>query len=102
MKNSTTTDFTKRCDILGDFWVAYRDEESFHDFFRYNALGLSLAFVASIKLVTLVSEREYDELPTAEDYINETWDLFLAILEIEDEGFDTLEDIMPTEPEEEE
>jgi hypothetical protein len=98
MSDSITTEFTKRCDILGEFWIAYRDEESFHDFFRYNALGLSLAFMLSVNLVTPVLER--DDLPTAEEYINETWGLFLAILELEDEGFDTLADIMPTEPEE--
>ena len=31
--------------------------------------------------------------PTLEQYINETWDLFLEALDIEDAGFDDLQDL---------
>jgi hypothetical protein len=64
----------------------YKHDEMFGDFIEYNDLGLPLAFA--------VSEGIIPSSPLAEQYINETWDLFIAGLEIEDTGFESLEEIL--------
>ena len=61
----------------------------FEDFIEYNDLGLPLAFA--------FAEGVINHTPTLEQYINETWDLFLEGLAIEDEGFARLEDIFVEE-----
>jgi hypothetical protein len=64
----------------------YRGDEEFQDFVEYNDLGLPLAYALAESIIK--------KTPLAEQYINESFDLFLAGLEIEDEGFETLEDIL--------
>jgi hypothetical protein len=81
-----TTIYSKRCDILSDLWMNYRDEEDFLDFIEYNDLGLPLAH--------FISEGIVSSAPMAEQYVNETWNLFIAALEIEDVGFSTLEEVL--------
>ena len=64
----------------------YRDDEEFTDFFEYNDLGLPLSYLLAENVVAVT--------PMAEAFINETFDLLLAALEMEDTGFDTLDDMM--------
>lgn len=64
----------------------YREDEALEDFMDYNDIGLPLAYLISTDVV--------DMSPKAEVYIEETWHLFLASLEIEDTGFTTLEEIL--------
>jgi Zn-dependent M28 family amino/carboxypeptidase len=67
-------------------WVEYKHDTKFQDFFDYNDLGLPLAYAISTQIVSSST--------LAENFINETFDLFLEVLDIEeDTGFDTLEDI---------
>lgn len=80
------TSFENKCNILADLWMDYRDDEEFKDFLEYNDLGLPIAYAISNKIVS--------SLPMAEKFIEETFDLFLASLEIEDTGFESLEDIL--------
>ena len=86
MSESTTTPFSNKCEILGQLWMDYRGDEEFQDFVEYNDLGLPLAYA--------LAENIIKKTPLAEQYINESFDLFLAGLDIEDEGFETLEDIL--------
>jgi hypothetical protein len=81
-----TSDYSSRCDILSDLWMNYRDEEDFKDFIEYNDLGLPLAH--------FISEGIVSSAPMAEQYINETWNLFIAALEIDDTGFESLEQVL--------
>jgi hypothetical protein len=85
MSEATPTPFSNRVSILADLWLNYRYDEEFQDFAEYNDLGLPLAFAIDNKVV--------DETPKAVAFINETWDLFMASLEIDDTGFDNLNDI---------
>jgi len=81
--------FSDRCGILGQFWFEFRDDEKLADFISYNDIGLPLAWFIATGVVT--------PNPMAEDYINETFELFLAALEIteeEIEGLDTFTDIL--------
>jgi hypothetical protein len=79
------TEFANKCEILGHFYSQYRDESDFADFMEFNDLGLPLAY--------FVSENLCDVSDDGVRYINETFDLFIASLEINDTGFTSLEDV---------
>ena len=83
---NTNTDFSSRCNILGDLWLNYKGEADFSDFIDYNDIGLPLAFAISQEIV--------DVTEMATTYINETWDLFLESLGVKDTGFSTLDEIL--------
>jgi hypothetical protein len=86
LSDSTATPFASRCDILGELWVAYKGDPEFEDFISYNDLGLPLAYAISTDIVKTS--------PKAEMFINETWEVLLSGLEIADEGYDSLDDIL--------
>jgi hypothetical protein len=80
------TPFDVRCEILSDLWMDHRHQEDFEDFISYNDLGLPLAFLINENLVTPAE--------LAKNMINETFDLFIAAMETEDTGFDSLDDLL--------
>jgi hypothetical protein len=82
----TETTFENQASILSELWVQYKGEEEFEDFFEYNDLGLPLAFAFAQGIVTHTAELE--------KYIGETWKLFLEGLEVEDTGYESLEDLL--------
>lgn len=84
--NNNETNYFTKCEILAQLWLDYREDEEFQDFTEYNDLGLPLAFAISKGIV--------NDTPISNAMITETWDLFLAGLEIEDAGFDSLEEIL--------
>lgn len=79
------TTFENKCGILGELWMSYRADPEFQDFISYNDLGLPLGFLVSENLV-----RPND---LAKNMVDETFDLLLAAMSIEDEGFESLEDV---------
>jgi hypothetical protein len=81
------TNFATQCDILAKVWLENRTDEQFEDFFEYNDLGLPLAYFISNGIVS--------GTPQAEEIIQETFDSLLETLEIEDTGFDGLEEMLP-------
>ncbi len=81
---SMTTQETK-AEILSDLWLGYKNDQNFEDFFAYNDLGLPLAYAVANGIVKATE--------LSNKFINETFDLLLASLEIEDEGYDGLDDI---------
>jgi hypothetical protein len=84
-----SVDFSDKCGILGQFWFEFRDDDKLEDFISYNDIGLPLAWFIATGVVTAN--------PMAEDYINETFDLFLGALEVTEEevdGMDNLESIL--------
>lgn len=83
-----TTSFDNKVIILADLWLNYRSDSEFEDFIQYNDLGLPLAYAISEGIV------KPTELAT--NFINETFDLLLAGLDVEDTGFDILDDIFST------
>lgn len=87
----TTTSFSNRCFILGELWIGYRDAEEFQDFVEYNDLGLPLAYALANDIVVSTAN--------AEMLIDETWELFLGALEMEDTGFDNLDDVLGVDSE---
>lgn len=80
------TTFESICSILGDLWMDYKSDKYFKDFIEYNDIGLPIAFLIDNELV------EPSKLAT--QYVYETWDIFLAALEIkEDIGWQSLEEV---------
>lgn len=80
-------DFESKCEILGDLWIEYKDDEAFTEFIEYNDLGLPLAYSVSASLAS-VSE-------LGEKYINETWDLLIEALGLDGHVFwDSLEHML--------
>lgn len=82
-------EFTTRCAILGQFWYEFRDDEELNPFMRYNDVGLPLAWFISTGVV--------DPRPMAEDYINETFTMFLDAMEVtenEVSEVDSLDDLL--------
>jgi hypothetical protein len=83
------TTFDNKVSILADLWMTYRDDEDFSEFVDYNDLGLPLAY--------LIDQNIVDKTDKATLFINETFDLLLASLEIdEDTGFENLDDLLDT------
>lgn len=80
------TDFSSICQILGSLYSNYREDKNFKDFIEFNDLGLPLAYLAKENLC----EPSDDGVR----YITETWELFLAGLNIKDEGFEDLEQLL--------
>lgn len=81
-----STNIETKCEILSDLWIDYRGEETFEDFIEYNDLALPLAFAVANSIVNIT--------PKAEMFISESFELLLAALGIEDEGFESLEDML--------
>jgi hypothetical protein len=81
-----TTTFDNKALILGQLWINYKVEDEWMDFFVYNDLGLPLAFA--------YAEGVINHTTTLEQYVNETWDLFLEGLDVEDIGFEDIRDLL--------
>ena len=86
MTEKPTTHFSNKCDILAELWGEYKNDVQFEDFIEYNDLGLPLAYSISTGIIPVS--------PRAEMFVNETFDLFLVALERQDEGFESLEDLL--------
>lgn len=80
------TSFETKAQILGELWINYKGDDEWVDFFEYNDMGLPLAFAFAEGIVNHTN--------TLEQYINETWFLFLEGLDIEDTGFEDISDLL--------
>ena len=86
MSEQTNTPLSNRTDILADLWIRHKDDPEFIDFVSYNDLGLPLAYALSHGIVDMTEQVEM--------FINETWDLLIGALNIEDTGFETLDEVL--------
>jgi hypothetical protein len=81
------TSFDNKCAILAEIFLDYRDDDEFDDFREYNDIGLPLAYAIHAEIITKTDR--------AETFINETFDLLLAGLGIdEDTGFGSVRDLL--------
>lgn len=81
--------FSDKCGILGQFWFEYRDDDKLGEFISYNDVGLPLAWFIATGVVT--------PNPIAEDYVNETFNLFIAALNVSEDELgevDNLNDLL--------
>jgi hypothetical protein len=86
MSEITTTPFSNKCSILGELWLNYRSDAEFDDFREYNDLGLPIAYAIANDIVKSTD--------LAKAFVEETFDLLLATLEVDDSGFDTLDELL--------
>lgn len=82
------TNIEKQCEILANFYLNYKTDGSAKDFIEFNDIGLPLAFLTSEGLCTPTDQ--------AIIYINETFNILLGSMGLEDTGFDSLEHILDT------
>ncbi len=78
--------FENKITILAELWMNYRDDEDLQDFLDYNDLGLPLAYLLMNEIV----------LPTLQShiYIDETYNLFIASLQVEDREWESLDELL--------
>jgi hypothetical protein len=82
-----STTFDNKCAILSDVWINFRFDSQFTDFIQYNDLGLPLAYA--------ITEGIAKPAELSNKFIDETFDLLLAALNIEeDTGFSSLDDML--------
>ena len=84
----TVTDFWERCLILSEFAIRY--EEEYQEFIEFNDIGFPLAYFNA----------EHLALPSIDGmkYVDETWTLLLAEMDVEDTGFEDLDDLINNIP----
>jgi hypothetical protein len=80
------TDFSSICDILGELYANYKEDNEFKDFIEFNDLGLPLAYMVRENLATPSDD--------GARYIVETWEIFLASLKLKDTGFTDLDSVL--------
>lgn len=81
-----STTYNDKTTILADLWMNYRQDEEFTDFVEYNDLGLPLAYLIDNSIV--------ESSPLAEKFINETFELLLGALNVEDNGYESMDDLL--------
>jgi hypothetical protein len=86
MSDITTTLYSSKCDILADLWLNYRSDDEFQDFVEYNDLGLPIAYAISNNIVKSTD--------MAQRFVEETFDLLLAGIKVEDTGFESLDQML--------
>ena len=86
MSEITTTPFSNKCEILGELWLKYRSEEEFEDYIEYNDLGLPIAYAIANDIVKSTD--------MAKAFVEETFDLLLAGLGVDDNGWDNLDELL--------
>jgi hypothetical protein len=76
MSDTPTNHFSRKCEILADIWLNYRDDEQLKDFIEYNDIGIPLAYAVAEELAkpTEIGVR----------YVEETYALLLESLDLED------------------
>lgn len=87
-----TTDFSNKVQILASFYMNYRDEKNVSDFIEFNDLGLPLAFLSAEGLAEITEQ--------GIQYIEETWNLLMDMFEIEDTGFESLDQLLDSKTKE--
>lgn len=78
--------YSNKVSILSELWLDYRGDEEFQDFIEYNDLGLPLAYAINAGIV--------ESTDLSARFIEESFDILLAGLDIDDIGFETLEELL--------
>jgi hypothetical protein len=86
MTENTSTTYSNKLAILAELWLDYRTDTEFQDFVEYNDIGLPLAYVINNNIVSSTD--------IAEKFVDETFELLLAGLEVKDTGFESMEDLL--------
>ena len=82
------TNIETQIDILGNFYINYKEDKGIKEFIEFNDIGLPLAY--------LTSEGLCQPTEIAIAYIQETFNMLLATMGIEDIGFESLDHLLDT------
>jgi hypothetical protein len=82
------------CEILGSLYANYKQDDDLKDFIEFNDLGLPLAYFVSEELCQVSDD--------GARYITETWQLFLASMDLQDTGWDSLDQMFAAKIEDDE
>lgn len=74
-------DIVEKVGALSTLWVEFKEDEDFEAFVKYNDVGLPLAYFLEEGLCTELS-------PLGEQYIIETFDMMLGLIEVTEEEID--------------
>jgi len=86
-----STDFSIKCEILGDVHIEAGWNKELTEFKEYNDLGLPLAYAVSKQLIELKKE--------GTDFVEETWKLLCQMLQVDPEGdYEDSDDILDKSP----
>jgi hypothetical protein len=80
------TTFDNKCIILADLWLNYKGDVEFQSFIEYNDLGLPLAYAIANGIIE-PSEK-------ATNFITETFALLIDGLDVEDNDYKSLDDLL--------
>ena len=86
MTSPGNTTYESMVSIMSGLWLDYRDDEAFAELFDYGDLAFPLAFALQYGII--------DTTERAEAMIREVFGLLLDTLEAEDEGFDSLNELL--------
>jgi len=74
-------EFADKAGVIGQLWIEFRNDEDFSAFMEYNDLGCPLAYMVAEGIVKEVT-------PLGEEMINETFKMFLELLDVEESVID--------------
>lgn len=94
------TPFSKKCEILGDLWLYYREEaatnENWSEFFAWADIALPLSHMVSQGFAVLTAT---DEGVEAEKFIEDAWITFCEIIAIDpDKNYESIADAWDASP----
>jgi hypothetical protein len=81
-----TTTPDNKVTILSDLWMTYRDDEEFEDLIEYADLALPLCYAIEAGFI-----KNNDKIAP---FIDEAFELLLAGMELEDTGFENLDEVL--------
>lgn len=80
------TTFGKKCEILGNLWLGYRNDGEYYPFMEIYDVELPLAYILHKNITTIT--------PQAEEMINNAWLAFLESIRLEDNDYQSLGEVM--------
>lgn len=83
-------DFSNKVSILAELWMNYRDDDQMKDFVEYNDLGLPLAYLL-LNDIAIANEN-------SQGYIDETYGLLVAALQVKDREYESLDEMLDSAP----
>jgi len=83
---TTNTDYSKKCQVLAEFWSKHKENPELADLVNYHNVGLPLAFMQENNLCVATDK--------GIEYINETFDDLVTIVENGDEHFELVSNFL--------
>lgn len=80
------TDYSKKCQVLAEFWSKHKDNPALEDLISYNNVGFPLAYMQENNLCVATDNGIH--------YINETFNQLIEIVENGDEGFELISNLL--------